>query len=76
MPYTAQARSSPYFQIALYAAGNVLAVAICLLCWFAWDLLSAFQVRGVAGARRLWQQLLQKVTSTSSKETTLLMVMA
>jgi hypothetical protein len=43
MPYSSQARSSPYFQIALYACGNVLAVAICLLVWFCWDLLSAFQ---------------------------------
>jgi hypothetical protein len=35
--------SSPYFQIALYAAGNVLAVAILLLVWFGWGILAAFQ---------------------------------
>lgn len=34
---------SYYFQLALYAGGNVLAVGICLLLWFCWDVLSAFQ---------------------------------
>lgn len=37
------AQSSPYFHIALYAAGNVLAVAILLLVWFSWGILAAFQ---------------------------------
>lgn len=35
--------SGAYYQIALYAAGNVLAVGIVLLAWFSWDLLRAFQ---------------------------------
>lgn len=35
--------SSPYFQISLYAAGNVLAVAILLLVWFSSGILAAFQ---------------------------------
>lgn len=35
--------SGAYYQIALYAAGNVLAVGIVLLAWLCWDLLSAFQ---------------------------------
>eukprot|EP00775_Hariotina_reticulata_P013171 gene13171-13301_t len=38
-----EARSSPYFQVALYAGGQVLAVCICLLLWVSWDVLSAFQ---------------------------------
>jgi hypothetical protein len=41
---------TPPRQIALYAAGNVLAVGIVLLAWFSWDLLSAFQV-GLPGGR-------------------------
>jgi hypothetical protein len=35
--------ASPYFHIALYAAGNVFAVAILLLVWFSWGILAAFQ---------------------------------
>jgi len=37
------AHTSPYFQIALYAGGQVLAVAILLLVWFSWGILAAFQ---------------------------------
>lgn len=42
-PSYTRAANSPYFQIALYAGGNVLAVGICLLLWFCWDVLSAFE---------------------------------
>eukprot|EP00878_Enallax_costatus_P027105 GHUV01029152.1.p1 GENE.GHUV01029152.1~~GHUV01029152.1.p1 ORF type:complete len:103 (+),score=5.74 GHUV01029152.1:344-652(+) len=42
-PSYTRAGNSPYFQIALYAGGNVLAVGICLLLWFCWDVLSAFE---------------------------------
>lgn len=37
------AQASPYFQIALYAGGQVLAVAILVLLWFTWGILAAFQ---------------------------------
>jgi hypothetical protein len=41
--YLGTQRQSPYFHIALYAAGNVLAVGILLLVWFSWGILAAFQ---------------------------------
>eukprot|EP00882_Tetradesmus_deserticola_P026888 GHRQ01029705.1.p1 GENE.GHRQ01029705.1~~GHRQ01029705.1.p1 ORF type:complete len:127 (+),score=41.93 GHRQ01029705.1:607-987(+) len=41
--YGGRRESSYYFQLALYAGGNVLAVLILLLLWFCWDVLSAFQ---------------------------------
>lgn len=41
--YAGRRESSYYFQLALYAGGNVLAVLILLLLWFCWDVLSAFQ---------------------------------